>query len=71
MRCLRKWRCTRPRRKLAEARRDLALLRVERSVLIAERDLLAGVAARDALRVRLETQTLAQGVAAAEGGSSP
>ena len=56
-------------RKLAEARRELALLRIDNAVLTRERDLLAGVVARDALRVRLETQQLALGIAAAEEGS--
>ena len=69
MRWLRRWRCVRLRRKLAEARRELALLRIDNAVLTRERDLLAGVVARDALRVRLETQQLALGIAAAEEGS--
>jgi vacuolar-type H+-ATPase subunit D/Vma8 len=69
MRWLRKWRYRRLRRRLNMARRNLQLLQVERSVLIAERDLLASVCARNALRVRAETVELAETIARAGQGS--
>ncbi len=71
MRWLKRLRSVRLRRKLSEARHDLAMLRIEHAVMTRERDLLAGVVARDSLRVRLETQTFAQGIAETGKGSEP